>query len=161
MMYLVGKIVATHGIKGEVKVKSESDFHRFNIGNIVYIEKDNEKIPININSHRVHKNLDLITFNDIKDINLVLTYVGCNIYTPHNREELNEGEYYIEDLVGLKAISTEGITIGIVHDMREVPQGYILEVKTNEKIVLIPFVDEFIKEIKKDEIIIELIEGLI
>ena len=160
-MYLVGKIVATHGIKGELKVKSESDFQRFYKGNILYIEKDNENIPIEINSHRVHKNLDLITFNNIKDINQVTQYVGCSIYTLHDKEELTDGEYYVEDLVGLKAISTEGVDIGVVLDVREVPQGYILEVKTKDKVALIPFVDEFVKDINEDEIVIELIEGLI
>ena len=160
-MYLVGKIVATHGIKGEVKVKSESDFDRFKKGNVLYIKKDNTNIPVEINSHRVHKDMDLITFNNLNDINLVLQYVGCDIYTLHDKDELGDDEYYIEDLVGLKTISTEGVQFGVVLDVREVPQGYLLEVKTKEKNVLIPFVDEFIKEVNKDEIIIELIEGLI
>lgn len=160
-MFLVGKIIATHGIKGEVKVKSESDFDRFQIGNTLYIEKDNQKLPIEINSHRVHKDMDLITFNKLQDINQVLEYVGCNIYTLHNRDELEDKEYYVEELIGLKAISAEGEMLGIVEDIREVPQGFILEVKTKEKMVLIPFVDEFIKSVNKEEIVINVIEGLI
>lgn len=160
-MYLVGKILATHGIKGEVKVKSETDFDRFRVGNTLYLQKEDKMIPIEINSHRVHQGLDLITFNNLKDINLVLDYVGCYIYTEHNRQELKDNEYYVEELIGLKAISTEGEEIGIVEDVREVPQGYLLEVRHKGKIVLIPFVDEFIKEITASEIKIAVIEGLL
>ena len=43
-MYLVGKIVGTHGIKGELKVKSDTSFNRFEKGNKLYIEKTEEII---------------------------------------------------------------------------------------------------------------------
>ncbi len=160
-MYLVGTIIGTHGIKGELKVKSETDFDRFKVGNILYIKKDNKFTEIKINSSRNHKGNDLITINNIKDINQVLEYVGCEIFTQHNNEELGEDEFYVEDLVGLKVMSTKGKLIGKVIDVREVPQGYLLEVESNKKNILIPFVSEFVKAINEEEIIIEVIEGLI
>ncbi len=160
-MYLVGKIVGTHGIKGEVKVKSESDFNRFKKGNTLYIKKDNKDIEIVINSHRVHKDMDLITFNNKTNINDVLEYVECNIYTKHLETDLEDGEYFIEDIVGLKLYSTNDEYLGEVTDMIVVPQGYILEARNDKKKILIPFVDEFIKEIKDDRIIVETIEGLL
>ena len=68
-MYLVGKIVGTHGIKGELKVKSDTSFNRFEKGNKLYIDKTQE---VTINSHRQHKGMELITINGLKNINDVL-----------------------------------------------------------------------------------------
>ncbi len=160
-MYIVGKIIGTHGIKGEVKVKSESDFNRFKKGNVLYIRINNEYIEIKIDSHRVHKGFDLITFNKLDNINLVLSYVGHDIYTEHSPSDLNDDEYFIEDLVGLKVVDTHGVNLGKVVDLIEVPQGHILEINNDGKKSLIPFIGEFVKEIKDDVIIIETIEGLI
>ena len=41
-MYLVGKIIGTHGIKGELKIHAETNFSRFEIGNVLHIKKENE-----------------------------------------------------------------------------------------------------------------------
>ena len=71
-MYLVGKIIGTPGIKGEVKVKADTSFNRFETNNILYLKKNDQMIEIKINSHRKHKNHDLITFNNYKNINDVL-----------------------------------------------------------------------------------------
>lgn len=159
-MYLVGKIVGTHGIKGELKVKSDTSFDRFKKGNILYIEKE-EKIIIN--SSRVHKGLHLITINGLTNINDVLMYVNKNIYVPHDRSELEEGEYYYEDLIGLICYDSNKEEIGEVIDLQEVPQGLILEIRGKEKTILIPYVDEFIEEIDLDnkKILINEIEGLL
>ena len=159
-MYLVGKIVGTHGIKGELKVKSDTSFDRFKKGNVLYIEKE-EKITIN--SSRVHKGLHLITINGLTNINDVLMYVNKNIYVPHDRSELEEGEYYYEDLIGLICYDSNKEEIGEVIDLQEVPQGLILEIRGKEKTILIPYVDEFIEEIDLDnkKILINEIEGLL
>jgi len=168
MKYIfVGKIIGTHGIKGEVKVKSDTNFknERYKKNNILYLDYKNEKIDIKINSHRIHKNLDLITFNDITNINDVLQYVNCDIYVDkESLSDLGENEFYYDDLVGLNVVDQQGINIGIVIDINEVPQGEIIVVKKpDESQTLIPFIDEFIKEVdlKKKIIIISPIEGLI
>lgn len=158
-MYLVGKIVGTHGIKGEVKIKADSSFNRFAIGNVLYIQKEDKQIEIKINSHRIHKNMDLITFNNYKNINDVLEYVGSNVYTNHE-DELDDEEFYYEDLIGLDVVDKDNKHLGIVKDIMEVPQGVILEVKNKEKTFLVPFVSEFIISVD-DKITIEIIEGLL
>lgn len=62
----VGKIVNTHGIRGEVRVISRTDFpeERYKKGNTLYIfmEKSEEPIEIIVKSHRVHKSFDLLSF---------------------------------------------------------------------------------------------------
>lgn len=160
-MYLIGKIVGTHGIKGEVKVKADTSFDRFKTNNLLYLKIDNKYHEIKIRTHRKHKKYNLITFDEFTNINEVLKYVGCDIYTPHNYDDLNEDEFFYEDLIGKKVIAIDGDYLGDVIDIREVPQGIILEIKTEKDIKLIPFVSEFVKEINDGEIIISPIEGLI
>lgn len=159
-MYLVGRIIGTHGIKGELKVKSDTSFNRFEKGNKLYIDKTKEVV---INSHRQHKGMELITINGLTNINDVLDFVGKDLYVPHNREELEDGEYYYEDLIGLNCYDSSNNLIGPIIDLQEVPQGILLEVKGNKKTILIPYVDVFIKEIdiENNKIYINEIEGLL
>lgn len=159
-MYLVGKIVGTHGIKGEVKVKSDTSFDRFKKGNILYIEKEME---IKIDSHRQHKGMELITFNGFKNINDVLCFVGKELYVPHNRDELDEGEFFYEDLIGLMCYDSKNNEIGKVIDIQEVPQGIILEIEGKEKTILVPYVEQFIEDVDLENkaIYINEIEGLL
>ena len=159
-MYLVGVIIGTHGIKGEVKVKSDTSFQRFNVGSTLYLKNNDNILEIHIDSHRVHKNLDLIKFNKYNNINDVLQYVGWEVYTTHE-VKLDENEYYYEDLIGLDVYSEKQELLGKVADIREVPQGVILEVNNDEKSFLVPFVSEFILEIDREKVVINAIEELI
>lgn len=154
------KILTTHGIKGEVKIKIETDdISRFNKGNILYIE--NEKTPITIDNFRPFKNMGLLMFNNINNINDVLQYVGKSIYVDVDKDD--DDSIYLDDLIGLKVID-KGNEIGEVVDILEVPQGQIIIIKHQSgKTSLVPNVDEFVKEINLEDntLIIESIEGLL
>lgn len=158
---LIGQITGTFGIKGELKVYSESDFveYRFRKNAKIYLSDNNEYI---VSSSRTHKGNVLITINDINDINLVLDKVGMKIYAPSDDEPpLNDDEYYIDDLVGLKVVNQYDEILGTINDVIEIPSGYLLEI-TDEKSnrFLLPFVDEYITEITDDIVIINEIEGI-
>lgn len=167
MKYLeVGKIIATHAIKGEVKVSLSTSFadERFKKGNVLYVYKDKKYEKIVIDSYRMHKGLALISFNGINNINNVLDYVDKTIYVDKvTLPELEEGHYYYDDLIGLKVYDKEEL-VGDVVDLLDVPQGSILVIKTLKgKESLVPYVKEFIKEVdlNNKKIVIESIEGLI
>lgn len=163
----VGKIVGTHGIKGELKVKSETDFSaiRYAKNNHLYIQKANEMIQVEITSHRVHKGLDLITLLGYHNINQVLEYVGLSLFVDQESlHDLEEDEFYIDDLIGLEVLLETKEKIGVIADVRIVPQGEIIVVqKTDGTEKLVPFVKEFFGEIALEEnyIIITPIEGLL
>jgi len=168
MKYLnVGKIIGTHGIKGEIKVLSDSGFkdERFREGQVLYVKREGKMEPIIIDSHRTHKNLELIAFNNYQNINDVLPYLGAEIFVDRNDlPELDSGEYYYDDLIGMSVHNHDGDVLGIVEDIAEVPQGEILIIrKADGKEAWVPFVDEFIKEVDSENktIIIEPIEGLL
>lgn len=163
MMYLVGKIVGTHGIKGELKVLNDSNFDRLKVGEKLFVNRNNTYEKIEITSMRTHKNFFLITINNINDINDVLSYVNLNIYTDKH-ETLEDGRYYYDDLIDCVCFDMNGKRIGVVSDITELPRGILLEIiKDNKTKALVPFVEAFIKEvdIENKKISIEPIEGLL
>ncbi len=162
MYYLVGRIINTHGIKGELKVINESNFERFFKGSELYLKKDDKYIKITITSVRIHQGYYLITINNLLNINDVLAYVGLDIYTDKH-EELEEGRFYFDDLIGCLVYGEDNKKIGIVKDIMDNPNQSLLEIDTGTKITLIPFVEAFIKDVDIDnkKIIINVIEGLL
>jgi 16S rRNA processing protein RimM len=161
----IGKIVGTHGIKGELKIISDSDFRsvRFQKGNTIFLSFEKSMLAVQITSSRTHKQYDLITINGLFDINDVEQYIGCGVFIDkENLDQLDEGEYYFDDLIGKKVQTADGEIVGIVKDILDLPQGEILVVtKPNQKEIMIPFVDEFIQSVTDDVIVITPIEGLI
>ena len=157
---LVGKIVNTHALKGEVKIKSNTDFDRFKEESILYI--GDEKLEVKVKKHRVTDGFDYCIFYNYEDINLILPYKNKNLYIDASSlEELGEDEYYIKDLVNKKVYNENNDYIGIVKYVSEYPANHMLEIeKENKKIVLVPFRKEFVVEVK-DVIIIHEIEGLV
>ncbi|MDD2492503.1 MAG: ribosome maturation factor RimM [Bacilli bacterium] len=165
--YLVGTIVTTHGIKGEVKVKLETSFpeERFKKGSKLFLKENDLYREITINSYRMHKQMALITFNNLQNINDVLGYIGKELYVDETAQiNLSEDDFYYHDLIGLDAFDEKHNLLGVVSDIMEVPQGEILVItKQNGKEALIPFVDEYIKKVNLEEkcIVIRIIEGLL
>lgn len=162
-MYLVGKVIGTHGIKGELKIKSDTTFNRFDIGNTLFIGTENSYKKVKVNSHRVHQGFDLITVNNLFDINLVLEFVGKDVFVKEHDREKDNAKIYYEDLIDSEVIDEDGKSIGIVNDIIELPKGKLLEVVNGDKKALIPYVDEFILnvDIENKVIKVHLIEGMI
>ncbi len=160
--YKCGHIMTTHGLKGDLKIKNLSDFDRFKKGNTLYILHNFEYIPVVINKATLFKgDTYLVSFKDLLDINLVEKYHSDDIYISDKERELDEIDgYYYSDLIGKTIINQKGDIKGIVKEIKELPQYNYLVVEYNKKNVLIPFIDEFIIDVKDNEIIINEIEGL-
>ncbi len=158
----IGVIANTHGLKGELKVKSFTDFDRFEKGNSVYIKFNNEYLKVEVKSHRVHKGLDMVVFSGYEDINKVELYKGSEVYLHvEDRHELEEDEFYYDELIGLEVYYNDEL-IGKVTNIIDVPQGEILSVeRKDEKDVLIPFENKFITSMDDTKIICENLEGLL
>lgn len=158
---LIGQITGTFGIKGELKVYSESDFveYRFRKDAKIFLSDKKEYV---ISSSRQHKGNVLITINELYDINLILDKVGMKIYAlKDDIPPLEDNEYYLDDLVGLNVINQYEQHLGKVTDVMEMPSGYILEIiDENNNRFLLPFVDEYIENITEDTIYINEIEGI-
>jgi len=161
----LGVIANTHGLKGMLKVKSETDFKdiRYKVGSELYIKFRDEMIKVIVKSFAMQKGLDYLTFEGLEDINLVEKYKGSFIYCDASiQPKLDKEEYYYNDLLGLEVHDQK--LIGLVKEVREYPQGEMLVVsRENMKDALIPFRKEFIKEVdlKSKRITIYEIEGLL
>jgi len=160
--YLCGKILTTHGIHGDLKVKSFSDFERFKKGARLYILHNGEYVMVKVCKVSDYNGCYLVRFEELEDINLVEKYHSDDIYISEldRNDSLDEGEYYYTDLIGKELINQNGEKRGIVKDIRELPQAKYLVVEYNGKNHLIPFINEFIGEVK-DYIELKEIEGLL
>ncbi len=159
---IVGKIVNTHALKGELKIKNLSNQDRFYKGAKLFIEYKNEYIEVTVKSVREQASLLLVSFENLNDINLVEKYKGCNIWIDKDSlGELPEDEYYYYELIDLDVYNEDGELKGTVKEIREVPQGQLLVIDCNGKDKMIPFRKEFVVDVKEDRIIIHEIEGLL
>jgi len=159
MKYEIGRIANTHGIRGELKIKTDSDFDRFTKGKVVYLMVNEEKMVLNIKSVKEGNGHLIIKFEQFDDINQVEFLKGQTIYTDE-APELEEDEFHYQDLIGKEVFNQHQVKVGVVKNVIEVPQGHLLQIQTASKLALVPFVSAFIKEIN-DSITIEEIEGLL
>ncbi len=163
----VGKILNFHGIKGEAKVGFSRGQEDFILGlKEVYIRKDNEYIPFVVQNVRLNKNFALFKFKGIDSINELMDYKGSLIFVEENfiRENLEENEFLIDELVGMSIYDNDGNKLGFVIGVSNNGANDLLSVKTNTKHVsLVPFVEAFIKKVdlKEKAITIDNIVGLL
>lgn len=161
----IGKIINTHGIKGEVKIYPLTDnIKRFDNLKKAYIGQDKQEV--NIKTVKYHKNLVILKFAEFNDINEVLKYKDSSIYVDEkNLVELPENHYFIHQLIGLEVYTEDKVFIGNIINVLDGPRNdiYIIKDKDSNKEYLIPAVRQFIKNINIDDnkMIIDPIEGMI
>jgi len=159
-MIYVGKIVNTHGVKGEIRIISNFKFKEkvFNPEQTIYIGQNyDEEI---ITSYRKHKEYHMVTLKGYNNINEILKYKGKKVYI--KELNLNEEEYLDEDLIGLEVHYNKEI-IGRISDIQKVPNNDLLIIVTKSGEKLIPHNKEFVESIdfKGKRVYIKYMEGLI
>ena len=161
----IGQIVNTFGIKGEVKVVPfTDDINRFDDLEKVYVKTKKESKLYKVENVRYHKNMVLLKFegiNNPEDAELLK-----NSFLEVDREDaipLEEGTYFIVDLIVLDVYTDNGKLLGKVEDIYNTGANDIYVVKDElGKQILLPGIDDVIKEVKlEDRIIVHLIPGLI
>ncbi|AVQ99024.1 ribosome maturation factor RimM [Oceanobacillus iheyensis] len=166
-MYNIGKIVNTHGIRGEVKVVRISDFEeRFAVGNQVYAVKEKAApVALTIAAHRIHKGFDLLQFEGYANINDVEHFKGGYLkITEEQLTELESGEYYYHEIIGCDVMTASGESLGVVKEILSPGANDVWVIKRpKEKDLLIPYIDEVVKEvsIENKKVVIEPMEGLL
>lgn len=165
----VGKIVNTHGIKGEVRVISVTDFpeERYAKGSRLYLFLPHKKEPeeLIVKSHRKHKNFDLLTFEGYDHIGQAEKLKGGTLKVHESQlSPLEEGEFYFYQIIGCEVYTTEGEKIGTVKEILTPGANDVWVVKSpGGKEYLIPYIEEVVKkvDIEKRLIEIEPMEGLL
>ena len=156
----IGKIVNTHGIKGELRLLSKFPYKdKVFINNMkIYIDKKDIEV---INTYRKHKNFDMITLKGYSNINEVLKYKGKYVYVDNNDIVLDNNKYLDEDLIGLNVIYEDNDK-GIITDIERYDKTVLFNIKGNDKEYLIQYNDNLIDkiDINDKKIYIKDIKGL-
>ncbi|HZK57812.1 MAG TPA: ribosome maturation factor RimM [Clostridia bacterium] len=162
-MLKVGKIVGTHGIKGDLKVFPLTDYmERFEELNWVYMDGGSKKFYIK--GVKYMPTVVLLSFEGYEDIDSVKKFKDRYLLIDGTqRRNLPEDTYYMADIIGMDIYTVENKYIGKVKDVVQTGSGevYVIE-DENDKEIMIPAVKEFIPEICLEEgkIIIDPIEGM-
>lgn len=164
----LGKIINVRGLKGELKLKSFSDFskQRYTKGNKIYFcnEEDDTRLEFTVNTYHRADQFDYIIVDEIKDVDTANKYRDYLIQVPIDLlPKLKNGSYYFYQLEHCKVYDEEHNYVGEVLKVDDNTAQNVLRVKGESKTILIPFVSFFIKEVdvNKKEIIVHLLEGLI
>ena len=162
----VGVIVKTHGIRGEVKVYPTTDSpERFDDIEKVKLRQGKRVYEFQIEKARYQKNLVILKFKGIDNINDVEQYRGAELWIDReDGADLKEGEYYIADIIGIEVITDDGTKLGTVKDVLETGANdvYIVE-RNGMKDLLIPAIKECILDVNIEENImtVHLMDGLL
>jgi len=166
----VGRIVNTHGIRGEVRVLSTTDFEeeRFAVGNRLAAFKKDDKKPtwVTIESVRRHKNFILLTFEGMDNINMVEPFKEGLLKVTKDQmtdDLLQENEFFFHEIIGCEIVSEEGEKIGVVSDILQTGANDVWVVKGAKKEHYIPYIEDIVKEINVDDkrIVIHVMDGLL
>lgn len=161
----IGQIVNTFGIKGMVKIKPfTDDINRFDRLETVYIENKKGRKEYEIEEVKYHKNMVLMKLKGIDTPEEADKLRQSYLLVDRSKEEpLEEGVYYIVDLLGLEAYTDEGQLLGKVDDIFNTGSNDIYVIK-NElgKQILLPGLPEVLKQVdlEKGRITFHLIPGL-
>lgn len=137
-MIYIGKYANTHGLKGEIRIIS--NFSRkdlvFYVGNMIYIDNKDFEIA----TYRVHKNYDMVTLKGINNINDIEYLKGKEVFIKDIKES-----FLIEDITNYKVIIKEE-----VYNIKEVIENKVYKIIVLEDGRMIPFIDNFIKNIDNE-----------
>lgn len=163
--FTVGKIVNTHGLKGELKVQyyteNIEDFEGFEY---LIIEGEGDK-KFKVDGIRTVKNTVLVQFEGFSDINQVERLKNKEVYyLRSDYEDLEEGQYYVVDLLGLDVVDHVNGKVGVLKEvLKNTAQDiYVIEKVDGSGIFYMPAVEAFLERIDLEEgkIHVKLIEGL-
>lgn len=177
-MLRVGVIASTHGVKGEVKVYPTTDEpKRFSELKKVYMDyckksikgsETSKCIQLEISGVKYFKQFVIVKFKGINDINDVEEYKGMDLYiTREDAIPLEDGEFYITDLIGLMVIDEEEAEVGIVKDVLQTGANDVYVVEANEKYgnkeLMFPAIKDCILNIdlEKRNMTVHIMEGLL
>ncbi len=162
----IGVISSTHGIKGEVKVfPTTDDVNRFKKLKEVYLDTGKEKLTLHPESVKFFKQFVILKFKEYNNINDVEQFRQKSLLVDRqNAVKLRKDEYFIADLIGLKVITDEEKTLGILKDVLQTGANdvYIVEMEDGKE-VLLPAIKECILnvDVETGEVLVHVMDGLL
>lgn len=169
--YTVGKIVNTHGIRGDVKVLPQTDFaeQRFAPGSklLMVNEESGESREVKVASSREQKNVYLLKLDGFNNINEVEKFKGWSLKIEESEQgELDEGQYYYHQIIGCSVVTEDGETLGEISEILSPGANDVWVVnrpKSKGKQLLLPVIDDVVLQVNvaDKQVTVRLMEGLI
>ncbi len=157
-----GKIVGTHGVKGELKLECWTDSPSVvKKAGRIYFDEGSE--DAGLESSRLHKNLLLITLKDVNDASKADLLRGKVVYLDRKDIKLQSKQYFIADLIGLEVYDGKnGQYYGVIEDVFKTGANSVYKIVNQNKEYLFPAVDHMIKstDIEKNRIEVLPIDGI-
>ena len=166
-MFEIGIIVKPQGIRGELRVfPTTDDPTRFSLltGQDVFLRQNDTETPYKLLQARPHRGLVLVTLESVNDRNTAETLVRATINIPDEKAlPLEEGEYYVRDLIGLKVETETGEHVGTVGKVLNTNANDVYVIDTGEgDSFMIPAIKSVILSVSipDNKMTIRLMEGL-
>ena len=153
-----GKIVNTHGVRGEVRIQPWADDAAFLLGfRTFYIDG----APVHVAHSRVHKGMLVVKFADYDDVNAAMTLKNRVVSIARADVTLPDGQYFQQDLIGIAVETDAGEPLGTLREILDLPRGSVYVVQGARE-VLIPDRPEFVCSIDPEggRMVVHLIEGM-
>lgn len=153
-----GKIVNTHGIRGEVKIMPWADSPEFLCAlPTLYIDEK----PYAVRSARPHKGAVLALLEGVDDVNAAILLKNKVVWLSRDDVELEEGAFFQADLIGLRVVDESGAELGTLREILS-PSLQQVYVVRGEREIMIPNVPAFVLEtnVAGGYIKVRLIEGM-
>lgn len=165
-MLRVGVFANTHGVRGEIKVfPTTDDIQRFKKLKKVYLDTGKEFLEWDIQSVKFFKNMAILKFKGIDNINDIEKYKGKDLFiTREQAVPLAEGEYFLCDIIDAKVVTEDGTEFGILKEVLQTGANdvYVVEM-LNGKEVLFPVIDDCILDLDLENkvVTVRIMPGLI
>lgn len=169
--YDVGLIVNTHGLKGDLKVMSRTDFpeERFAVGSklVMFNEETGQSQNIEIVNSREQKGMYFIKLEGYNNINEVEKFKGWLIkVAAENQGSLDDGEYFYHQIIGCEVYSDENEMLGVVTEILSPGANDVWVVEPEKgkgKQILLPVIDPVVLnvDVASKRITVHLLEGLV
>lgn len=159
-LFNVGIILKTRGLKGEVKVKSLTDFpERFQKKSKLFLQLDSNELNLEIAHSREQSGFWFLFFKDYDDINKVEALVGHHLYIKERNDQLASNEFYVSDLLNLPVYTINQEKVGVLTNILHYgPNDVWVITKNHGKEILLPYTLDFIKQVdlKNQKVIVDM-----
>lgn len=151
--FYVGKIVKTHGLKGEVTLRIDNEqFDEIEELNYFLLDINDKLIPYFVENITFHSNKSFVLFQDLKTLEAANQLVGKSVYLPLDLLPEKDGnDFYSHEVVDFLVIDEEKGELGKVQEIIEYPTQSLIQIVINGKEVLIPIHDDIIQDVNREE----------
>ncbi|MBE6337702.1 MAG: 16S rRNA processing protein RimM [Lentimicrobiaceae bacterium] len=151
--FYVGKIVKTHGLKGEVTLRIDNEqFDEIGELNYFLLDINDKLIPYFVENITFHSNKSFVLFQDLKTLEAANQLVGISAYLPLDLLPEKDGnDFYSHEVVDFLVIDEEKGELGKVQEIIEYPTQSLIQIVINGKEVLIPIHDDIIQDVNREE----------